>query len=246
MSIWEFYLIFGFGLLSSLHCVQMCGPIVLSFTLPSGAAHIKRANPALLHLAYNAGRVTTYSALGALAGLVGGTVNLTGRLAGLEHAAAIVTGALMIVVGLLLTDILPQRYFRRLDPLRLTSRLVRPLGRRVTSPSLSSKFVLGLLLGFLPCGLIYAALLKAMATGNALAGALTMAAFGLGTAGALFAVGLFSSALSFRLNRWGSRLAAISILLLGVFILLRGALPMATARAGGSNTEQSCHEHVAP
>jgi sulfite exporter TauE/SafE len=77
-------------------------------------------------------------------------------------------------------------------------------------------------LGFLPCGLVYAALLKAVETGTALAGALTMLAFGLGTAGALLTMGLASSMVGLRLGRWSSILSAASIALMGAILLWRG------------------------
>ncbi len=111
---------FSLGLVSSLHCVQMCGPIVLSYsvaleslTRPAGRQFI----PSLLtnHLAYNAGRIITYTALGALAGLAGHSMGLLGRLAGFSHAAAIITGSLMIVAGIFLLGIIPSR-FRDLSP----------------------------------------------------------------------------------------------------------------------------------
>jgi len=97
------------------------------------------------------------------------------------------------------------------------------------------------MLGFLPCGLIYAALLKSMATGTVIAGALTMTAFGLGTAASLLAIGIFSSAFSFKLSRWGTRLAAVSVLLLGFFIISRGVMPMVNASQQTNDEVPACH-----
>lgn len=225
----EFSIIFALGLVSSLHCVQMCGPVVVSFSL--SLSHRTASQRAFAHLSYNVGRVVTYSLLGAVAGLTGQAFDLAGHLAGVENIVAIVAGALMIIAGLIMLDLLPHRFLQRFDPLRYTSRFLRPLGNRISSPTVASKFVLGLMLGFLPCGLIYAALLKAMATGTAFAGSLTMMAFGFGTTGALFALGVLSSAFSLKLARlnasgWGSRLTAISVTLLGAFLVWRGLMPM--------------------
>lgn len=237
MSATEFSILFGLGLVSSLHCVQMCGPVVVSFSLSSSRQTASQQVAA--HLSYNVGRVITYGLLGAVAGLTGQVFNLAGRLAGVENIVAIVAGALMIVAGLLMLELLPHRWLQRFDPLRYTSGFLRPLGNRITSPTVSSKFVLGLMLGFLPCGLIYAALLKATAAGSALAGLLTMAAFGLGTIGALFALGVFSSAFSLKLAQlnasgWGSRLTAVGVALLGAVLVWRGVMPlMATTEAAG-------------
>lgn len=195
----------------------------------------------LAHLSYSLGRLLTYSALGAVAGLTGQGFGLVGKLAGVENIVAVVAGTLMMLAGLLMLDLLPHRFLHRFDPLRYTSKFFKPLGSRIASPTIASKFVLGLMLGFLPCGLIYAALLKAMAAGTALAGSLTMMAFGLGTVGALFALGVLSSAFSLKLARlnasgWGSRLTAISVALLGAFLVWRGVVPMlATTQAA------NCH-----
>ena len=84
------------------------------------------------------------------------------------------------------------------------------------------KFALGLTLGFLPCGLVYAALLKAVESAAPAAGALTMLAFGTGTAVALLSMGFVSSFAGLRLGPWSNRLAAISVMLFGAILLWRG------------------------
>lgn len=241
MSAFEFSVIFGLGLVSSLHCVQMCGPLVVSYSLALGQRGASQL--ILAHLSYNLGRVATYALLGAVAGLTGHTLGLVGHLAGAENIVAIVAGALMIAAGLLMLDLLPHKFLQRFDPLRYTARFLRPLGSRISSPTVGSKFVLGLMLGFLPCGLIYAALLNAMSTGTMIAGAMTMMAFGLGTVSALMAIGIFSSAFSLKLARlnasgWGSRVTAISVASLGVILVWRGVMPMLMARM---TEAASCH-----
>ncbi len=240
-GIWEFYVIFALGLVSSLHCVSMCGPIVLSYSLPLGSKKI--GAQFLAHIAYNLGRILTYSALGSIAGLLGGSVGFIGELAGFQNVAAIFAGVLMILAAILMLDLIPSGRLQRFNPLLYTARFLRPLGSRFSSTSIASKFTLGLFLGFLPCGLIYAALLKSIATGTALAGALTMAAFGLGTAASLLAIGIFSSALSLKLSRWGSRMAAVSVLLLGIFMVTRGVMPMAAAQPKTDNGVPECPLH---
>jgi hypothetical protein len=219
----------------------MCGPIVLSYSLPLGSK--KFGSQVLAHLAYNAGRILTYSVLGAVAGLFGGTVGFIGELAGFQNVAAIFAGLLMVVAGILMLDLVPNKRLQRFNPLLYTSRFLRPLGSRFTSSSAGSKFSLGLILGFLPCGLIYAALLKSISTGTVFAGAMTMAAFGLGTAGSLLAIGIFSSALGIKLSRWGSRVAAVSVLLLGIFMVARGVMPMAAAQPKTDNGVPECPLH---
>jgi sulfite exporter TauE/SafE len=233
----EIALVFGLGLVSSLHCVQMCGPVVLSLGLSTGGA---RRQLAVAHLAYNLGRVTTYTLLGAVAGAVGGAIGGVGRIAGFENTAAIVTGSLMVLAGLYLLDLVPLRALRRLDPFGFGPRVLGPVGRRITSPSASSKFTLGLMLGLLPCGLIYAALLESAATASPTIGALTMLAFGLGTVLALMLVGLASSAVGPTLLRKGARLAAVMVLILGAFVVWRGV----NAEWRVHNDCPKCHEHL--
>lgn len=229
------------GLVGSLHCVQMCGPIVLSYSisLESLKSNSETSSIASLlhnHLAYNAGRILTYSVLGALAGVVGQTMGLVARLAGFSHALALITGILMIMVGIVMLGVIPSRLVGS-GLIRIPSSLLRRAGRLLSAGAAVNRFLLGLTLGLLPCGLIYAALLKAMATGSPVGGAATMFAFGLGTAGALLALGIFSSALRIRLNRWGSQLAAVSITLMGVLLVWRGTMP------GMQMMEHHMHAH---
>jgi hypothetical protein len=237
----EFGVMLMLGLVSSLHCVQMCGPIVLSYSVSVESLTAKsEASPAssLLrnHLAYHAGRILTYSALGAVAGVAGQTMGLIGHLAGFSHALALISGILMILGGIVMLGVLPSRFIGS-KLLRIPSFVLRRAGRLLSAPSSVNRFLLGLTLGLLPCGLIYAALLKAMATGSPLNGAVTMLAFGVGTAGALFALGIFSSAVRMRLNRWGSQLAAVGVTLMGVLLVWRGTMP------GMQMMEHHMHAH---
>ena len=230
MSSVDLGLMFMLGLASSLHCVQMCGPIVLTYSAALGEA-FKKSNsgsrnlPALLgnHLAYNAGRILTYSFLGAVAGVAGGALGFIGELAGFSHALAIVSGVLMIVVGISMLGVIPARILGSTF-FRIPTLVLRRVSRFMSAPGSGNRLLLGLALGFLPCGLIYAALLKAMASGTAAMGSATMAAFGLGTATSLLALGLFSSAIRIRLNRWGSQVAAIGVTVMGVVLIWRGTM----------------------
>jgi sulfite exporter TauE/SafE len=241
MTLSELTIIFGFGLLSSLHCLQMCGPLVVSYSLALGDRRARQQW--LAHLGYHGGRILTYTTLGGIAGLTGRTLRMVGDLAGFENAVAITTGLLMLMAGLLMLDLIPHGWLERFDLLRLSSRILQPLGRRISSPSPASKFGLGLMMGLLPCGLIYAALIKALSTGEVAGGAATMAAFGLGTATSLLGLGVFSSTFSRRLSRfnagaWGTRITAISVMLLGAILLYRGVTPLLRFNHPG---DPGCH-----
>lgn len=203
----SFLVVFAFGLASGLHCLQMCGPIVLVIG-PSRRSQ----------LAYHGGRILTYMFLGALAGAAGSGLGMLGRLAGLASGARIFAGAAMICAGAVMLGVLRSNGLVAIDrggALALPARLTRAIARRLTAPR--GKFAAGLMLGFLPCGLIYAALLKAVDAASAPAGALTMLAFGLGTAAALLAIG-FAAGFA---GSWINRAAPISVMIAGAVLLWR-------------------------
>jgi sulfite exporter TauE/SafE len=218
----EFSVVLLLGLISGLHCLQMCGPIVLSYSLSLAHGGAFRREVLLAHTSYNAGRIVTYMFLGALAGAAGGGIGLLGRMAGLASSARIVSGACMIVAGALMIGLVPTSGLTQIQRRGFTARLSRAAGRLLTAPRVRGKFTLGLMLGFLPCGLVYAALLKAVESGSPAGGALTMLAFGLGTALALFGMGMASSLAGLRLGRWSTRLAAVSVIAFGATLLWRG------------------------
>jgi len=225
MTLLQFWLMFGLGLISSIHCVQMCGPIVLSYSLPLASRTGGRRELAWAHLWYNLGRVTTYTLLGALAGAAGGAIGLASRLAGIAQGSRIFAGAAMILAGVYLSGWVRRGNLIRIDSPGLSARLARAGKRFMLAVAPSSKFRLGLLLGFLPCGLVYAALLKAVDAGNTLGGALTMLAFGLGTSLALAATGLATTSFAGRLRPWSSALAGVSIMLAGALLIWTGVAP---------------------
>jgi sulfite exporter TauE/SafE len=212
----------GLGAVSSLHCAQMCGPIVLSYSMAG------RGSPAS-HLCYNAGRIATYSLLGGMAGSLGGAVGLLG----IEQGASIAAGCLMLLAAVFLSGAVPSQALVQVDRIGFSRLFSKTVGKLMLSPSPLSKVLLGVIFGFLPCGLIYAALLKAVATGSIVGGALSMMAFGAGTAGALLGIGLFSSVISLRLRRWSGPLTTASVAAMGIFLLWRGLMVKAPA--------MSCH-----
>src|ERR1039457_5915089 len=133
----ELGLVFVLGLVSSLHCVQMCGPIVLAFSLPLSRPEALRA-----HVQYNAGRILTYALLGALAGAVGGGIGMLGRLAGLASGARVFAGCAMIVAGILMVGLLPSSGLVTIQNRGITARFSKLAGRRLLAGK--GKFTLGL------------------------------------------------------------------------------------------------------
>jgi hypothetical protein len=199
----------GFG-----HCVGMCSPFVLlvarRYGAPGGWA------PAVApQLWYAAGRILTYAALGAAAGALGGAVELAGSLLGVQRAASVVAGAVLVVHAILaLAGAGP---LSRSQGGRFFSRVSATLGRRVPGHPLA----LGLLLGLLPCGLLYSALIAAVSRGGPLPGALALVAFGLGTAPSLLGVSLADGLLA-RRRAWLDGLARWFLLAMGVWFVWSG------------------------
>ena len=199
----------GFG-----HCVGMCSPFVLLVARRYGAPG---GGPLAVspQLWYAAGRILTYAALGALAGALGGAVELAGSLLGVQRAASVLAGAVLVVHAIPgLTGAGP---LGRSQDGRLFSRISATLGRRVPGHPLA----LGLLLGLLPCGLLYSALIAAVSRGGPLPGALALVAFGLGTAPSLLGVSLADGLLA-RRRAWLDGLARWFLLAMGVWFVWRG------------------------
>lgn len=222
MILWDVGAAIGLGLIGSLHCVPMCGPIVLASSVPIAYAPFPRQLVA--HLSYNAGRIATYGALGAVAGVAGGALGGVGRLAGIADSGSIVAGALLIVAGLALAGLASKRRWVRFGPPRFGAALPRLAARWLQAPSAPARFILGLILGLLPCGLVYAALLNALATGSAWSGAVMMLAFGAGTAPALVGVGLASGPASRLVDAHGPRVVAGTVVAMGVLLVARGLM----------------------
>jgi sulfite exporter TauE/SafE len=216
-------LMFTLGLAGSLHCVQMCGPLVLSFGLPMASE--ARMKQFLCHGAYHLGRMLTYALLGAVAGWIGSGMTLMGAFAGIQNTAAIVGGVLMIVAGLAIAGAVRSNGLVSIGTASRLSRLFdirKPAGRLLRASSRGSRFVTGMVMGLLPCGLIYAALLRSVAGAAPLAGALNMAAFAAGTAGPLLGLGVFSAVINRRIGLRGPSWAAAGVVMMGVVLIWRG------------------------
>lgn len=184
-----FLALFLVGLLGGTHCVGMCGGIV-------GALSMGAAKRWSLHFAYNAGRIFSYSAAGALVGALGGAgLALEGQLP-IRIALYLLASIMLVALGLYLTGVtralafierLGQHFWSHLQP--LTKRFL-------PARTAAQAFPLGLLWGWLPCGLVYSALASALTAGSAGRGALTMLAFGLGTLPNLLLAGVLLSRLN--------------------------------------------------
>ena len=178
--------VFLVGLLGGTHCVGMCGGIVGALTV-----NMPRGRPQWpLHLAYNLGRISSYALAGALLGAVGSAGLLLNDALPVQLALYVMANLMLIALGLYLIGVPQGLTFLERGGQKVWAR-IQPLTRRfLPATSVSRALPLGMLWGFLPCGMVYSVLSTALLTGSAPRGAALMLAFGLGTLPNLLLAGL--------------------------------------------------------
>jgi len=209
------------------HCVGMCGPLTVAFSLSQ-----KQDNPKGLllrfHILLNLGRIVSYALVGSGIGALGSVLLAGGQLAGigsgLRQGMAILTGMMLIWFGLvqIKPNFLPRLPI--LHPLTQGSwhqRLSAAMTKLSATPHWWTPALLGGVWGLIPCGFLYAAQIKAAATGNLWRGAATMLAFGLGTMPMMLGVGVSASKLSADKRSQLFRLGGWVTLTIGILTLLR-------------------------
>ena len=215
----ELPLVLVAGLLGSSHCIGMCGPFALTIggTAPSLSVNLAR------QMLYSAGRIFTYSVLGAGVGFGGWRLTqVVPAIVNLPAILAIVAGALLVWQGLDAAGVLR---FRK----KITAAKQPCLGGTFLSGLLTGRhwldvFLAGLFTGLLPCGLVYAMLTLASSTGNVGLGMATMVAFGIGTMPIMIATGCGGSLLSLATRRKLFTVAAWCVVVTGVVSIGRGVL----------------------
>lgn len=219
--------VLGASLAGSLHCLAMCGPLL---GLHGGARSLRLA---LLH---GVGRLTTYATLGAVAGLVGGAVELAGHLATAQHTASLIAGATIVAWGV--HSVAVARGWLHVAPRATstwTNRLVQLRGRSAARRA----WQLGALTGLLPCGWLWAFVVSAAGTASAWRGALVMLVFWLGTVPAMTGMLALGGPVIARLRQRLPILSACVLIALGLTTLaVRWHNAGATAI-----TAPTCHAH---
>ncbi len=207
------YTAFFFGLISSLHCIGMCGPIAMM--LP-----VERNNPtkkATQILTYHIGRLVAYATIGFIFGLVGKGFFM----AGLQQRLSIFIGLLMIAV-----IVIPEKVFAKYNfskPVyQLISKVKTTLGAQFKNKSYPSLFTIGLLNGFLPCGLVYVALFGAIAMQSPSLGVMYMILFGLGTVPMMSSVVYMNSFMTLSFRSKIQIVIPFVGVLIGVLFIMRG------------------------
>lgn len=217
--------LFLVGLLGGTHCVGMCGGIVSALSM-GGESRFS------LHLAYNGGRIVSYVLAGALAGALGGLSLALADQLPMRIALYVLANTMLVALGLYLIGLTRALVFTERFGQHLWRHL-QPLSRRfLPARSVAQAFPLGLLWGWLPCGLVYSALATALTSGSAAGGAGLMLAFGLGTLPNLLLAGLLAA----RLREYAAKplvrlVAGLTVLGFGVWGLI-GAFRLAAQLPG--------------
>ncbi|MDR1292252.1 MAG: sulfite exporter TauE/SafE family protein [Clostridiales Family XIII bacterium] len=222
-------LLFVIGLLTSVHCVAMCGGINISQCVPAGAGAPSASPAAPSHrgakagfpaatlapsLKYNLARVCSYTAVGAIVGGIGSAISLSGDMKGLIQ---LIAGVFMVIMGLSMFGVLPGLG-------RLVPRMPRVFGDRIASAKSGGKgpVVVGLLNGLMPCGPLQAMQIFALSTGSPAQGALSMLCFSLGTVPLMFGLGALSSVLGGKFTSRAMTIGAALVIFLGLFMFTQG------------------------
>ena len=207
------YSAFIFGLISSLHCIGMCGPIAMM--LP-----VDRNNPAkkvIQIMIYHLGRLSAYATLGLAFGILGRGFYM----AGIQQQLSIFVGVMMIIIA-----IVPEKVFMKYNfskPVyKVISKVKSSLGSQFKRKSPDAFFTIGLLNGFLPCGLVYAALFGAIAMQNLTLSVTYMLLYGLGTIPMMSAVVYISNLLSIPIRSKLQKIIPVVAVFIGVLFIIRG------------------------
>lgn len=219
----DFGIAFALGLLGSLHCAAMCGPLLLALPVAAGGAGRFAAG----RIIYQLGRVLTYALLGILAGVLGKSIFL----AGLQRSLSVALGA-AVLAGFFIS----KKVAVSAPAVRLVTTLKTLMAVQLQRRDFLSLLLLGMLNGLLPCGLVYAALANAATAKNISVAVAQMTVFGIGTLPMMLAVGLsgrmFPPALRMKLRA----LIPLGVCLLAALLVLRGlalGIPFVSPAASG-------------
>ena len=204
---------FFVGLFGSFHCIGMCGPIAIALPIPNS----NNLNFVLGRLLYNLGRIATYSFLGAVFGLLGSRLVISG----FQQSISITLGVTIVIAVLI-----PAKYKAKISQHKLIQKITLPLKKGISDlfkqGTFSAMFLIGILNGFLPCGLVYVALAGAIASGDAISGTAVMILFGIGTFPTMFAATLFGKFINLNIRRKITKAIPALALVLGLLFIVRG------------------------
>jgi len=211
------------GLLTSFHCVMMCGNMVLSYAVKGNEEGplVRRTLP---HFAYHSAKILSYTLVGLLLGSLGAFISQ-----GARSWVSVIAGVYMVLLGLNMTGKFPGLQYLTPRPPRFLMTALSKLRRKANSDaavgesSIATPVTFGLMTGLMPCGPLQAAQIAAAGAGSTLAGGAAMLGFGLGTMPLMLGYGVFASYLSGRFKRNMAVAAAVVVIGLGVVMINRGA-----------------------
>lgn len=226
-------MLFVIGLLTSLHCVAMCGGINLAQSVNAA----KRGESTVLpNLLYNFGRVVSYTVIGGIVGELGSVISLGG---GLRGAVAVFAGIFMVIMGLNMLNVFP--WLRRFN-IKMPKFISKKISKKRAGKH--SSFYIGLLNGLMPCGPLQSMQLYALSTGSFFAGAFSMFLFSIGTVPLMLGMGILSTKLNKRFMEKMLSVCAMLVVVLGVGMLSNGLtlsgvlIPQVSAGNSSSATTQ--------
>lgn len=226
------------GFFGSAHCIGMCGPIAVALPYPnSGVSYF-----ILGRIIYNLGRLTTYSFIGAVFGLLGSRLII----AGFQQAVTIIVG--VVIISIVVT---PMKYKSKLYQHKVVRKISAPIKSGISElfkqGTIPAMFLIGLLNGLLPCGLVYVAIAGAISSGDAISGMLFMILFGLGTFPAMFAATIFGKFINLNIRKKINQAIPALAVVLAILFILRGlalGIPYISPKISAqtiNQTEMECH-----
>ena len=204
---------FFFGLISSFHCIGMCGPIAMMLPVDRN----NQAKKTSQIITYHLGRLSAYAAIGLVFGLLGKGLFL----AGIQQKLSIFIGVAMIIVILIPEKVFAQYNFSK-PVFKLISTIKTTLGSQFKNKSYKSLFTIGLLNGFLPCGMVYVALFGAIAMQSESLGVLYMILFGLGTVPMMSSVVYLNSFLTIPVRNKIQKFIPYVAVVIGILFIFMG------------------------
>lgn len=230
-------MLFVIGLITSVHCVAMCGGINLSQCIAQSQSGGEESRFAALRptFLYNLGRVVSYTIVGFIVGGLGSVITFSTTAQG---ALKLIAGIFMMIMGINMLGIFPG--LRRLTP-----RMPRIFSRRINTEKAKSNgpLIVGLLNGLMPCGPLQSMQIYALSTGSPFAGALSMFLFSLGTVPLMFGIGALSSVLSKKFTHKVMTVGAVLVTVLGLSMLSQGftlsGISIPSISANASKTSES-------
>lgn len=204
----SFLMIFFVGILTSIHCIAMCGGINMSQSLTSGNSNLVKSN-----LLYNLGRILSYTIIGVIVGSLGMFINVSNYF---KAGINIFAGIFMIIIGINFLNVFPKF---KINFLKLPKSLTLKINNFKKN---KSSFVIGLLNGLMPCGPLQSMQVFALTTGSPILGGLSMFLFGLGTLPLMFGLGILSNKLNTKFSGNLLKVSAFIVIVFGLNTISSG------------------------